>query len=322
MRIFWASPRGQGWGLAAAMRKAGDKVVLWVPDPYNDAGKGWLPRAGPTEWRLYAEKADLIIVDGNFQSRRTRRSWGPSRWVEELSDLRRDAPERYIGPVQTSELLENDPRYLKKVLKRFDIASHEGPLPEASIAVSLHIDAPGHPSVVIRKEGADWSVPIPPGAKLALSLSKLVEFLRHIKYRGPLAADLSVSEEAVAVRGLTTGFLYPAVCGGSLVSATQGSLVSVSTQLGRESIVDFTWNPYDSPVIGGQLAASQVPGQARVVGKMAGTIVSVGRDLAEAAGHATQQVGQLLTEGWTAPGPSGDVVPGEWDTLRSWRWIP
>lgn len=306
------------------MRQAGDKIIYWTPDPHNDAGRGWIPRASNAEWPTYAKAADLIIVDGNFPSRRTRRSWGPSRWVDELAAIRRDAPDKYIGPVPTSELVENDQRYQRKVLVRFGMVCAQGALPEGAVPVTVHVDAPGGVSVVLRREGLDWSIPIPPGSRIALATAKIVEYLRTIRYRGPVAISCAVTEEHLAVRDVVTGFLYPAVCGGSLVSASQGGVVTISQQLGRESYADFAWSPYDdTPVIGGSLAVAHGDGRrARVVGKMCGTVVSAGRDVEEATGQASALVNKLLGEGWTATVPSGIEGPSELAALRGWRWIP
>src|SRR3990167_9302651 len=120
MKIMWVSPNGDGWAAAKKLRDGGNKVVYFNPSE-NKNGLGYLPSVPEAAWKDYALKADLIVVDANFASRPTRRSFSPSDYVLDLAQIRRLGMS-YIGPTPTSELFENDLRYQKKILSRLGLS--------------------------------------------------------------------------------------------------------------------------------------------------------------------------------------------------------
>ena len=125
MKIVWVSPFGDGWAIAYRLREAGHKVV-YVPLNGTRNGEGFLPRLDPAEhWQDYAKKADVTFVDATPASRRTRRSYEPSDLSLELARLRHFGVP-LIGPTPTSELIQNDPRYFRKTMRRLGLLSDAG----------------------------------------------------------------------------------------------------------------------------------------------------------------------------------------------------
>ena len=119
MRILWISPYGEGWSMAEKLRQLGHKVVLINCE--NKNGLGYLPMASKADLEHYVNRADTVVVDSTFESRKTRRSWEPSDNVLAISAMVKKRGVPYVGPTPTTELLENDPRYLGKMLRRFGI---------------------------------------------------------------------------------------------------------------------------------------------------------------------------------------------------------
>ena len=235
MKITWLSPWGDGWSMAHRLRQQGHKVVYRDFSGHGN-GAGFLPSVSNAEWLNYALRSDLVIVDANFPSRRTRRSWAPSDEVVALGAVRK-AGIIYVGPVPTTELIENDPRYQRKTLNRVGLAHGTEGLP-----VTLTCDTMGHASLLLRhrylvSEGngpevgnlADIIFPLASGTVLAQSLGKLAPFMETVKHAGSWGMDLCVSREKVLVSRLHTSFLYPAVLAQFGTNATSNVLGLVVT---------------------------------------------------------------------------------------------
>jgi hypothetical protein len=209
MRILWISPKGDGWSLAASLRKEGAKVVYFCPDPHNKRADGVLPRATASNWKELARKADQIYVDGNFQSRRTRRSWAPSTWIEDIKDVVREynKEEVYAGPTPTTELLQHDTRYLKKVLKRVGLTWGD---PSKGETLWLHTDARGTTHLELQEKGASYLVPSAPMGSLLYGPGKLLIYLREMGYKGPVSYQINPEGGVCAVKA---SFTYPTAFG-------------------------------------------------------------------------------------------------------------
>lgn len=212
MKIVWLSPYGNGWSIAHRIREAGNKVILWTP---TQNGSGYLPTIPWSQAETMVNKADLVVCDNNFPSRPTRRSWEASDQVMMLNAIVKKRGVPYVGPLPTTELIENDPRYMKKVAKRcgLPLSGEVGAEP----AILLSLDPSGKLFLVLRERSetlnlCDVCIPCPTVPKLANELfDKLVGFTRSIGYNGYLNIELTVGPEGPNATRLGTGFLYPAI---------------------------------------------------------------------------------------------------------------
>lgn len=212
MRIFWASPFGSGWAIAETLRQAGNRVVYFNPSQ-NKNGLGFLPEATLSNWRTYAKKADLIVVDDNFTSRQTRRSFAPSDFVQDFAALRAHGMS-YFGPTPTSELLEWDQRYLRKIIQRAGLqmssaGDHGVVTPSVTLTVSR--DPDGRLWLVDRRDGSDLVLPLTAGDPLCQKLEPLYRFLDSIKCSTYVNVDLEVGPKHADVRGVHCRFSYPSI---------------------------------------------------------------------------------------------------------------
>lgn len=221
MRVTWVSPNGSGWALAYRLREAGNKVVYYNPSK-NKNGSGYLPTVTEAEWLDYAKKSDLVVCDDVPDSRRTRRSWSPSDLTMDLHGLRRSGIP-VLGPTPTTELVQNDARYRRKILARHGL--HEGDDAKGDLHVTVSRDPEGQTFLIFRhrqllgdQNGPDLGnlgdVVIPVAATEPLithTLGKLDGFLDPVRHRNYLSLDLAVSEPELKVRSVHTGFLYPAI---------------------------------------------------------------------------------------------------------------
>lgn len=215
---MWVSPNGDGWSIAAKLRDAGSKVVYYCP---NKNGSGYLPSVTEAEWFEYALKSDLVICDGNSASRETRRSWEPSELVLQLAQLNHRGI-AYLGPLPTTELLENDDKYREKILARFSMAvadsTHEG------VNVTLSIAPNGGTWLVWRalhgwgedngpRAGnlGDIVIPTNPTAELTKNVRQLVEFLRGLNYNGYINLGLTINDGRVEIHRIDCRFIYPGI---------------------------------------------------------------------------------------------------------------
>lgn len=218
MRIFWASPFGAGWSIAEMLRNAGNKVVYFNPSG-NKNGLGFLPEADSSSWLYYARKADLIVVDDNFTSRPTRRSYEPSDFIQQLAGLRAHGVQ-YIGPTPTTELLEWDTRYLRKTLARVGLSVREVPLArpkdieQQPLVISRDPDGGLWLVIRSRHDGlnlGDVVLPISSRDPLCQQLEPLHRFLDSVKCSTYVNVDIEVGPQQLNVRGVQCRFLYPAI---------------------------------------------------------------------------------------------------------------
>ena len=236
LKITWVSPNGDGWATAKKLRDGGNKVVYFNPSE-NKNGLGYLPSVPEAAWKDYALKSDLIVVDANFGSRATRRSFSPSDYVLDLAQIRRKGMQ-YIGPTPTSELFENDLRYQKKLLSRLGVPyvptehvidGKEGVpliLNESDIRLTVSRDPDGRCYLVFRHRHlladgngpeignlGDVVISLRADSKLVQQSTKLVEpLLERLRFNGYFNLDLVLTHDSQPhIAGLTTSFLYPAV---------------------------------------------------------------------------------------------------------------
>jgi hypothetical protein len=115
MKVLWVSPQGDGAQIAQRLVTSGHTVVGWgspMPGVLHVNREGLAP---------FAQRADLVVVDGTFPLVQTRRSWRPSTESLFFDELRRHHRVVALGPTPTVDLLVGDPRYLRKILGRFGI---------------------------------------------------------------------------------------------------------------------------------------------------------------------------------------------------------
>ena len=208
MKILWISPYGEGWAMAYKLRAAGNKVVLWSG---NKNGLGYLPQVAKADLESYITKADMVVMDANAASRPTRRSYEPSDLVMMLNAAVKKRGIPYIGPIPTSELIENDSRYCAKVLRRLGL--------EASIISDslswLSADPSGSTSLIVSstEAGVTTSDVGIPSSLRSKPIEKLTDFLRGIGYNGYLNVQLTVGFDGSHIGAIKTSFLYPAIFG-------------------------------------------------------------------------------------------------------------
>lgn len=220
MKLFWLSPWGDGWSIAAKIRDAGNKVVYYCPDVNNKNGLGYLPTASEANWESLANKSDLVVCDGVSPSRRTRRSWCPSDTVQRLTTLKkRGVP--YIGPVPTTELLTNDERYRQKILSKFVLTAPTG-IGGPVFVISF---APNRTTHIVLRHRELWGmengpdtgnlgdvvIPIDSKSQLSQRFNKLVEFLHSLQHSSYINIHCETTESKIGVTAITSGFLYPSI---------------------------------------------------------------------------------------------------------------
>ncbi len=222
MKIMWLSPNGDGWAAAKKLRDAGNRVVYFNPSE-NKNGLGYLPSVPEAAWKDYALKSDLIVVDANFPSRPTRRSFSPSDYVLDLAQVRRKGMS-YIGPTPTSELFENDLRYQAKLLSRLGLSLITGDIQGTRFTVSRDPDGFSylvfrHRHLIADENGPDIGnlgdlvIPIGVNSALVNKFVKPVEpLLERLRFNGYFNLDLVLTDNGtLEVTGITTRFLYPAI---------------------------------------------------------------------------------------------------------------
>jgi len=218
MKITWLSPLGEGWGVAYKLRLLGHKVVV-VDFSGGTNGDGLVPKGDPKEWLGFAEKSDAVVVDANWPSRRTRRSYAPSDEVLDLQQLRHKGI-KILGPVPTSELLENDHRYQRKVLGRLGIPVLTSDPDDYVVRCSLTRSPFNSTSLVFRYpllgspekvQGGDLRVSLN-GTEpvVATFLDPLHRLAQSIGYDGYLNIDLVLGGHGYAVvENVATSPRYP-----------------------------------------------------------------------------------------------------------------
>lgn len=233
MKILWISPNGDGWSIAAKLREAGNKVV-YASDSL--AGQHFLPALKLREAEGYVERADMVVCDGNFESRQTRRSWEPSDSVLQLSAAVKKRGVPYIGPLPTTELLENDRRYQAKILKRVGLTPTNVTSP---VGVSVVLDPEGrqHTLLRLRHDGINMAdlllreVALK-NRELQDGIGRLQDFLNGIGYKGHTALGLAIGADGdVKVSQVDTRFIYPSICSQWDLSTKHGEDAAVSLAL-------------------------------------------------------------------------------------------
>ena len=212
MKIVWVSPFGWGWSVVDKLREAGHKVVYVSPSRNGD---GFLPRLAPEEaWQSYAKKADVTLVDATPASRRTRRSYDPSDLSFELSRLRHFGSP-IIGPTPTAELIQNDPRYFRKTLRRFGLHG----VPAVGTDTNQHrpqslfvtLGPFGQASATVRSEDFDAVIPLSVRDGLVQKcLGGLQGFLSETHFTSYVNAELVFVADDFYVARLLVEPLYPA----------------------------------------------------------------------------------------------------------------
>lgn len=114
MKVVWVSPAGAGADLAASVAAAGHAVVSYG----TLAG---IPKVGKPGLAQACRVADLVVVDGPHAAEKTASSWKPSADALFFDELRRHYDVTALGPTPTVDLLVADPRYLRKMCRRFGV---------------------------------------------------------------------------------------------------------------------------------------------------------------------------------------------------------
>lgn len=353
MKILWLSPHGDGWSLAAKLREAGHRTIYFCPDPGNQNGDGLLPRAnGNASWKDYAAKSDLVVVDGNFPSRRTRRSLEASDFSYALRTL---SGPQVQGPVPTTELLESDTRYLRKILHRAGLGARakpatdkpEGPAGVRFVPEALKITASWGPA-----DGLDWVfrhrhllggdvglpgngpelgnlgdvvLPASPAQPLAQATYPLVRFLRGLGYQGYVNLDLAVEgPEQFQVERVFCRFLYPAVFiqfGALLGLYPPQPGVAVSLLRFSPEAASDSDHLRDSPGFFGAEVHTDDSGRLQAHGEFVGACVGTDEDWTMARERVNRQLTSSLRPGWGFRPNVGDSVAAALQRLTEWGWI-
>lgn len=327
---MWISPDGDGWAVAAKLREAGNKVIYFCPDPNNKNGLGYLPRVSEAEWLHYAKRSDLVIVDNNFDSRRTRRSFAPSKYVEDLGAVRRLPNVQYIGPVPTSELIENDLRYQAKIAKRLGLnytRTANGIGSEANglrVTLSYSIGQGiawlvwRHKNLLGDNNGpdvgnlGDCCVPISFDTPLCtVTLQKVTQFFEKIKFTSYINLSLCLDNKNARVCDITTGFLYPAIFCQFAGLPSIGLAVTLFRFEDQSQTVDLV--PGFFP--------ANVEASGKIIGSFAGAVAGVGEEL-----DKLQLSVYTTLQGLTKPylgyrDNIGIGVPAQMALLREWGWL-
>lgn len=347
MKILWCSPHGDGWSLATHLREAGNKVVLY--NPKNKNGLGYLPTVTEAGWIDLAKKADLVVCDGVPDSRRTRRSWAPSDLVNDLQLLRHHGVP-VVGPCPTTELIQNDLRYQRKILKRhnLDYVEHSGPGSvsgpnRAAVDVTLSRDPDGRTSLVFRhrhllgdRNGPDVGnladIVLPLAADQPIiknSLGLFDSFLEGIAFRGYFSLSLSVAENQLQVRDVQTGFLYPGVFVqfSTLLLGPQQPVVPGAAV----SVLDFETNSRDERSVKGALDYPGVFGAELhrkpedrtdwLHGQFVGAVVGIGNDWQAVEQDINRKLNKIVADHPGLGFRTGVTVASQLKNLHDWGWI-
>jgi hypothetical protein len=345
MKIVWVSPHGDGWSIAAKLREAGNRVVYFCPDQKNKNGASYLPRVTNATWLGYAERSDLVIVDGNFNSRATRRSWEPSDFVRDLQQLRHKGV-RVIGPTPTSELLENDPRYLRKVLKKCGL--QPGNL-EVSGAFHFTVsrDPDGRCFLVFRHrhllgEGngpelgnlGDLVIPVPADLKIIQRvLCPIDDFLGRTGFSSYLNVEASAGhQDDVYIHNVQARFIYPAIFAqiGHLLAPEHGQsndvgLAVTLLSLDQNAPAVFDKELLDSPgFFGGYVAGDgNSADKATIVGDYIGAVVGHGASWQTVQEEVYSELASLVRNrpGWGFRPGVGSTVLKQLESLHEWGWM-
>lgn len=339
MKVLWISPHGDGWALAAAVREAGNRVVMYNPE--NKNGLGYLPTVTEAGWMDLAKKADLVVCDGVPDSRRTRRSWAPSDLVNDLQLLRHQGVQ-VVGPCPTTELMQNDPRYQRKILKRQGLTHAEQALP-GGVEVTVSRDPDGRCSIVFRHRhllGAGNGPDVGNLADIVLPMSgdqplvknstgRVEQFLEGLGFRGYFSLSLSVTENQLHVRDVLTGFLYPGVFvqfASLLLDPKQpvvpGAAVSIidlerhaSDVRGLEGLLNYPG------VFGAELHRKPEDRTDWLHGQFVGAVVGVGNAWDTVEQDINRKLNKIVADHPGLGFRTGINVAGHLKNLHDWGWL-
>lgn len=340
MKIVWVSPFGDGWSIAKKLRDAGNRIVYFCPEPGNKNALGYLPRVSEGQWYDFASKADLVVVDGNFPSRQTRRSWEPSDYSLKLQQLRHKGIP-LIGPTPTTELLESDPRYLRKVLTRAGLKPHAD---ESGISVTVSIDPEGRNYLIFRHRDllgdgrgpelgnlGDIAIPIPAHIKLVRQVIEPIRgFLGRVGYSGYINVAVSAGAD-LSVQSVHCRFIYPAVFAqfADLLSPLLGensrkpriglavSLLRLDHQ-GPEEAQELIESPGFFPY---QIHREAEDLGAIVNGEVLGAVVGLADTWGAVKNKVDNQLSRIARPGWGWRTNLGENVIGHLEALHKWGWL-
>lgn len=352
MKIAWVSPSGDGWSIAYKLRQAGHRVVYCCPDQPRLApvpGEGFLPTVTGPQWVSYAERSDLVLVDANFASRPTRRSWEPSDGVRDLQQLRHRGV-RVIGPTPATELLENDPRYFRKVLKKVGLTAGEMPVSHASLeataAVTVTRDPDGRCYLVFRHRHllgdgngpdlgnlGDIVVPVPASVKLVQdTIGKLDGFLDRTGFNSYLNVDVAVTEHELRVCNVQARFIYPAIF--CMIADQLSALLPGNNErlnMGLATTIIRLNDEGDSVAhdlaerpgfFGRDLVRDASGGKGdTVTGTFVGAVVGQGGSWNAVKDEVDSQLRAVLRPGWGFRPNIGSNVSHVFNLLQDWKWV-
>jgi len=339
MKILWVSPWGDGWSIAARMRDAGNKVVYLCPDPKNKNGQGYLPRVAEASWLSFAERSDLVVVDGNFESRPTRRSWEASDYVKDLQQLRHKGI-TVLGPTPTTELLENDPRYLRKILTRAGLRPDNGV--KDGVRVTISQDPESRCYLVFRHRTllgdsngpevgnlGDVTIPVPKHIKLFRQvIEPLNGFLSRIGYNGYINVGLRAANADLSIESIHCRFIYPAIFSqfGSLLSLVHGKQdwggIGLATTLLNleQQQTEIPDNVLHSDGFFGGNVQRELD-KTVATGEFLGAVVGLDETWVGVQTKVNAQLSRINLPGWGWRASVGDTVVKHLQSLQEWGWL-
>lgn len=341
MKILWISPFGDGWSMAHKLREAGNKVVYFCPEPGNTNGLGYLPRATEASWYRFAERSDLVVVDANFPSRQTRRSWEPSDYSLRLQQLRHKGV-NVLGPTPTTELLENDLRYCRKVLGRVGLQpSASADSSTIAVPVTVSCDPEGRSYLVFRHRTllgdgngpelgnlGDVTIPVPSNIKLVRQVVEpLHGFFSRIGYNGYINVATKATDGNLSVESVHCRFIYPAV-----FAQFSSSLVGGNEDRARVGLaVTLLRLDDDSTRAADQLADAdgffgrdvqrELNGNLTSNGTFIGAVVGLAPTWESVQEKVNHQLARINVPGWGWRTNVGDTVVRQLQLLRDWGWL-
>lgn len=355
MKILWVSPFGDGWSIAYRLREAGNRVV-YANLAENGNGRGFLPEVPrPLEnWPHFARRADLVFVDATPPSRRTRRGGFEASDVSlELARLR-FAGVPVIGPTPTTELLQNDPRYQRKILARLGLPVPGAPGDESEIGVRCTVSRGplGQASLLFREiepEGhlVDYVYPLAAQDRAGQQfIDNLADFAMSVQHSSYLNVDVTISANALLINRVVTEPRYPAVfcqlgdlLGTSVLALQNEQLLGLSDEYPprpRGLAVTLYRLQNDEPgsvegfvdepgCFGGELSreqGEQSQTRDRAHGLLAGAIVGGELEWVDLAAKVQAQVLRLgANRGWRYSLGDTDRISASIEQLRHWQWI-
>jgi hypothetical protein len=338
VKITWISPYGDGWSIARKLRStAGHRVVLWSPTSRN--GEGYLPLVSGGSWQDYAERSDLVVVDGNFPSRRTRRSWEASDEIVAIHQLRHRGV-NVLGPTPATELMENDPRYFRKVARRADLRVVEDSTEGFPVTVSR--DPAGLTSLIFRHrhllgEGngpevgnlGDVVIPLPSNLPIFRQLNQLIErCLLGVAHQMHVNVDLVARQDHLYTSGIRCRFLYPAIFAqlAHLLDSGSPEVGQVGFALSVLNLDGHAANIHNELLDHGGVYPADVHrdfdgGEAVAHGTFVGAIVGIDASWQAARQKVYDEVARLHLRGLSFRTTVGDNILSHLNLLSEWGYL-